>query len=94
MLNFRIGVLSQFNIPSLNYRLAFETAPDAMVPATDLESRHKRELAALSRVDDLRARIHTLSDLHSFLFTEHGAYAAAGLSRPREPLSEELLHLY
>jgi uncharacterized SAM-binding protein YcdF (DUF218 family) len=80
--------------PDLGYRLAFDAVPDAMVPAPDLEHRRRRELAALSRVEELRARIHTLSDLHSFLFTEHGAYSAAGLSRPREPMSEEFLHLY
>jgi hypothetical protein len=70
--------------PNQGYDLHFDTVPDVGMPEPDLEFRRTRERKSLLRVESLRARISTLSELHEFLFTGHDAYSAAGLLKKRE----------
>jgi hypothetical protein len=63
--------------PDRGYELAFESTPDAGMPAPDLEFRRAREQASLAALRALAPRFRELAAVHAWLFTEHNAYAAA-----------------
>jgi hypothetical protein len=63
--------------------LDFEAVPDGAIDRDLLEARAAKERAALEAVEARRREIHTLAQMHQWLFTVHGAYswkerAAAG----------------
>jgi uncharacterized SAM-binding protein YcdF (DUF218 family) len=57
------------------YDLSFESTADIGLSPEALEARAQRERTSLAVVRDLATSIATLSGLHQWLFTEHGAYA-------------------
>jgi hypothetical protein len=61
--------------PSRGYELTFETVDNAGVSQQALETRAAKERAALEQFRPLAQRISTLSQLHRWMYTEHGAYA-------------------
>jgi hypothetical protein len=70
--------------PDHGYTLEFDTVPDAGMPDDALAFRRSRETAGLERTRALAARIHTLGQLHQFLFTEHDLYSTRGIDVPWE----------
>ncbi len=61
--------------PDCGYDLAFETTKDIGLSHEALEARAEKERASLAVVRDLASSIVTLSAIHQWIFTEHGAYA-------------------
>lgn len=61
--------------PCLGYHLSFESTEDIGLSPEALEAREERERASLAVIRSLASSITTLSDIHHWLFTEHGAYA-------------------
>jgi hypothetical protein len=74
------------------FDLHFEATPNDGIEARSLASRREKEDAALHTLPDLINRIHSLADLHQWMFREHGAYAAGKIAdRSSDP---ELLDTY
>lgn len=61
--------------PDRGYELSFEWVENLGFSREALEQRASKERASLEAVRGLAARIATLSDLHQWIYTEHGAYA-------------------
>jgi uncharacterized SAM-binding protein YcdF (DUF218 family) len=61
--------------PDEGYDLSFLSTADEGLSEAALRARAERERASLERVRALAVRIPSLSELHHWLFTEHGAYA-------------------
>jgi uncharacterized SAM-binding protein YcdF (DUF218 family) len=61
--------------PPGGYELSFEAAENRGVSQEALDGRAAKERAGLERVRSLAQRISTLSELHEWMYTEHGAYA-------------------
>jgi uncharacterized SAM-binding protein YcdF (DUF218 family) len=61
--------------PTRGYDLSFESTEDIGISPEALEARAERERASLAAVGKLASSIASLSDIHEWLFTEHGAYA-------------------
>lgn len=64
------------------YHLEFESVPDAGLDESSLALRVEREQRSLDGLPRTMAHIQTLSDLHAWLFSAHGAYAT-GLAPQR-----------
>jgi DUF218 domain len=64
------------------YHLTFIEVPNVGMPDDVLAARYAKELASRASLPDLMARVRTLRDLHRWLFTEHGAYAAGSGAAP------------
>ena len=62
--------------PGLECTLDFETVADGVQDGEMLTLRREKERAALSVVEELRARIRTFSELHEWVFSKHGVYSA------------------
>jgi hypothetical protein len=58
------------------YELAFESTPDDGIDAESLAARYARERRSLTELVPATQRYRTLADFHSWLFVEHGFYAA------------------
>jgi hypothetical protein len=56
--------------------LEFESVPDAGHDAEMLVLRREKERAGLMLLEELRQRIRTFSELHEWVFSEHGVYSA------------------
>ena len=63
--------------PAIPYCLSFEAVPDVGMATDVLTGRRERERNSLMRVNELRARLTTLSEVHRWLYAEHAAYAIA-----------------
>ena len=63
--------------PAVPYSLTFEAVPDVGMAADVLAGRRERERHSLMRVNELRARLTTLPEVHRWLYAEHAAYAIA-----------------
>ncbi len=75
-----------------SFDLHFDATPNDGIDEQTLASRHEKENTALRSLTGLRNRIHSLEDLHRWMFTEHGAYAAGKMvDRSIDPI---LLHTY
>jgi uncharacterized SAM-binding protein YcdF (DUF218 family) len=61
--------------PGQGYALSFESTEDIGLSPEALEARAERERSSLAAVRSLASSITTLSRIHQWLFTEHGAYA-------------------
>lgn len=61
--------------PGRGYDLSFESTDDIGLSPEALEARAERERSSLEVVRTLASSITTLSGIHQWLFTEHGAYA-------------------
>jgi hypothetical protein len=61
--------------PGRGYDLSFESTEDIGISPEALEARAERERSSLEAVRSLASSITTLSGIHQWLFTEHGAYA-------------------
>ena len=79
--------------PDGGYELTFETAPNAGMSEEDLAFRCAREAESLANVRRLERRIGSMAELQAFLFTEHDAYSAEGVLKPRERV-ERLERVY
>jgi hypothetical protein len=62
--------------PGGDCTLEFESVADAGHDAEMLELRRKKERAGLAILEKLRRRIRTFSELHEWVFLEHGMYSA------------------
>ncbi len=83
-----------FSLPPTDtpYRLAFFSVPDIGMPEEGLAARRAKELASLTRIPELIECYRTLRDVHRWLFTRHGAYAAGSDATPA--LSSDLADSY
>jgi hypothetical protein len=54
----------------------FDSAPNVGIDPGALAARIEKEGAGLAAFEPLRARMHSLADLHAYVFAEHGVYAA------------------
>jgi hypothetical protein len=61
--------------PFRAYDLSFESTADIGLSPEALEARAEKESASLAVVRNLASSIVTLSGIHQWIFTEHGAYA-------------------
>ena len=61
--------------PDRGFELSFESTENIGISPAALAARREKERAGLDVVRELAARIATLSDLHQWIFTGHGAYA-------------------
>lgn len=64
------------------YGLTFEAVPAVGLSSAAWQARWQKEQASLETVRRLSHQIHTLADLHRWLYTEHRAYAIAPASMP------------
>ena len=62
--------------------LEFETVADSGLDAEMLALRTGKERAALVILEELRQRIRTFSELHEWVFSQHGVYSA--VRRPED----------
>ncbi|HLH17265.1 MAG TPA: YdcF family protein [Bryobacteraceae bacterium] len=67
--------------PGEGCALDFDTVSDEGLDREMLRERIAGERARLAAVGELTGRIRSLADLHRWLFTEHGAYAARRAER-------------
>jgi uncharacterized SAM-binding protein YcdF (DUF218 family) len=63
--------------PLGGFDLHFETTPNDGLTGEYLQARLEREKDSLEKLLETQKSIHTLAQLHEWLFTEHGAYAIA-----------------
>ncbi len=63
--------------PAGDYRMSFEATADVGLSPEALAARVAREQASLRLIRNLAGRIHTMPELHRFLFTEHLVYRAS-----------------
>lgn len=63
-----------YGMPPARFSLAFLEAPDEGISSRDLQARMDREKKSVTRLNETVSRIHSLSELHRWLFTEHTAY--------------------
>ncbi|MBN1582196.1 MAG: YdcF family protein [Anaerolineae bacterium] len=61
--------------PAGHYELGFDAVSDDGIDQDMLAARREKEQARLVQLEETRARIVTLRDLHRWLFQEHSAYA-------------------
>jgi hypothetical protein len=69
--------------PRPPYRLIFESVPDKGITAGALKERKEKENSSLQQFLENRKNIHSLNQLHGWLFENHAAY-----SMSRAPLKE------
>lgn len=62
--------------PKPRYRLRFESVPDIGIAGSVLDSRKEKEKNDIKILRSLEKRIHTMRQLHEWLFTEHLSYRA------------------
>jgi len=76
-----------------DFQLSFQTVDDADTGLSEdaIHLRREKELQGLERVRQKSKEITSLEDLHTWLFTRHGAYAAA---RPLVKLTGDILETY
>jgi uncharacterized SAM-binding protein YcdF (DUF218 family) len=74
-----------------DYTLHFEAVPDRGMADELLRVRLAKEKSGLANVLRLKERIRTWTDLHRWLFSEHGAYAVAV---PPQRLTGKILDAY
>jgi len=84
-----------FSLPptSLRYELGFETVSDVGMDEKALKTRKLAEKANLAKFTITKSRIHTLEELHKWLFTKHDAYSMS-IRPPQFKISENLLKTY
>lgn len=63
--------------PPQYFNFHFETVNNTGFDPAALQSRRKKEQKSLAQLRHTANHIHTLEQLHRWLFTEHGAYAVA-----------------
>ncbi len=61
--------------PGNSYQLIFESVPDTGIPDKALEARVEKERKSLIQFEDTRNRIHSLQQLHDWMYSEHAAYS-------------------
>lgn len=74
-----------------HYQLHFESVPDEGISRDALCSRYEKEKNSLNQFMETREKIHTLNQLHQWLFMNHDAYS---LSRSPEKASGKILETY
>ncbi len=79
--------------PERGYLLEFDTVDDVGMPDEVLQFRRAHERAGVERLRKVIERVHTMTELHRFLFTEHDAYSAEGLRKVRKT-DERLQRVY
>ncbi len=67
-----------YGLDSAGYDLDFHSVPDVGMEEHVLRARLEKERQGLESLAPIRARVKTLADLHTWLFTEHAAYSTAG----------------
>ena len=77
-----------------SYDLHFAEASDAGLDAEIITAREAKEAESLSGFRKLAGRISTTPELHRWMFTEHGAYAAPGQSRKERTTDRRALTSY
>jgi hypothetical protein len=63
--------------PSGGYDLCFDQVTDEGIDRDALAARRGKERASLQRLNEIKSKIHTLQQLHEWLFGEHAAYSAS-----------------
>ena len=77
--------------PQIKYILDFEIVPDLGLTPTALVDRKKREKNSLKKLQETRAKITSLDQFQTWLYTEHAAYAVTG---KLEKISGRILDSY
>lgn len=80
--------------PGRGYDLSFESTEDIGLSPETLEARAERERASLAAVRRLASSLTTLSGIHQWLFTEHGAYAWFLHDEAYRPVTGPLVETY
>jgi uncharacterized SAM-binding protein YcdF (DUF218 family) len=80
--------------PSGGYELSFEAAENAGISGEALEHRAAKERASLDQAIALSRRIVTLSELHEWMYAEHGAYAWFRRENAYRPVAGPLAETY
>jgi uncharacterized SAM-binding protein YcdF (DUF218 family) len=80
--------------PARGYDLSFESTEDIGLSPEALEARAERERASLAGIHNAAASITTLSGIHQWLFTEHGAYAWFLHNDAYHPATSPLVETY
>ncbi|NJK28082.1 MAG: YdcF family protein [Coleofasciculaceae cyanobacterium SM2_3_26] len=76
--------------PENSYVLAFEAVADDGMDAESLNARRQKEHRSLLALAALTDRIHTLQQLHQWMFSEHDAYAIGDRWRKGEQQGKAL----
>jgi hypothetical protein len=78
-----------------HYRLSFEASPNDGLAPTAIQARVDREQNNLASFrSGVRRRIHSMDQLHRWLYAEHTAYNAAGRAQISRENTPELLESY
>lgn len=80
--------------PSAGYELSFEAVENTGISPEALNARAAKEHAGLEQVHALAGRIATLSQLHEWMYTEHGAYAWFLREDAQRPVTGPLAETY
>ncbi len=78
----------QLSPPEKPFRLMYIATPNTGLSSEILKARIKRENNSLKTLEKTQSQINTLQDLHSWIYSEHQAYAA-GLT-PETAVGSEL----
>ncbi len=62
--------------PARPYELTYETVPNAGLAYEEITARAQHEKRGIERIAALEKRLHSLADVHRFLYAEHDCYAA------------------
>ena len=76
-----------------DYVLTYVEAPNALAPDVEV-ARVDREAKSLAAYRKTATAIHSLAELHHFLFFDHGAYATKRLLEKPRPLDAAALRSY
>jgi len=79
--------------PHASPKLFFVEAA-AGLDATLLDTRTKREQASLRTFEAGKHAYTDLLELHTYMFSQHAAYAASRMTHPRVPLDKDVLATY
>ena len=76
------------------YRLTFDATSNVGLDKNVLDERRKREQMSIQNVDRMAARIQSIKDFHTWLFTEHTLYATALRNEPKEVIAPAIESTY
>jgi hypothetical protein len=80
--------------PDRKYDLSFVEASDEGLDLTAIEARKRKEAEALEKFRRIADVIHSVPELHRWLFTEHAAYNVTGDSRAHRSTDPGVLSSY
>jgi uncharacterized SAM-binding protein YcdF (DUF218 family) len=83
-----------FGFEAGRYSVEFDASPNTGMSDTVLALRSEKERRSLNGLQLLRQKIHSLPQLHEWMFSEHGAYSAAGRCKQASGHDPDLVDSY